>query len=103
MEQRARIITVTIARIPIRHDEAALDVRSKDLGDAFRAHLQHDQHEAAHQESAIGALIELVTAVVVQLHVLVVRVDKETDQLAHEFVKLSEAQGSEVVVERVIL
>ena len=103
MEQRARIVTVAIARIPIRHDETALDVWSKDLGDAFRAHLQHNQHEAAHEEGAIGSLIEFVTAVVIQLYVLVVRVDEETDQLAHEFVELSEAQGSKVIVKRVIL
>jgi hypothetical protein len=68
MLKRALIKAVAIACVSIWQYHIVIWVI--DVPDSLRLHLEHDHHEAAHEEAAVGLLIIGIIAVVVKLHIL---------------------------------
>lgn len=55
-----------------------------------RVLLEHDEHETAHQEGAVGLHCKIIAAVMKELLALVLRVYKKSHELSHVLVHLSE-------------
>ena len=68
----------------------------------LRLHFEYDDHECAHEESAVDQLVSgiLRGAVVENLIFLEILVAKEASELSGEPVDHREVQGAEVLVER---
>ena len=87
MLECAVVETVAVACIPVGQDHAV--VRVEDFPDFLTLEFEDDHHEAAHEEATVGLLVVSVTAVVVELDVLVVWIHEESHELPDELVHLS--------------
>ena len=94
MEYRATVGAVAVAGISVG-PEAGL-VRSKGLpGDLGRL-AQDDHHEGSHKVGCVRLLVEHITRVVEQFHVLVPLVSQHPTELPDEFVRVCHVQWPKV-------
>lgn len=74
----------------------------EELPRCLSLYFQDDNHESTHQKGSIRHLVVLVTAIVKESVIFVLRIRQQSNELSDELMHHGEVQWTEVIVECIV-